>query len=435
MHRTSCCTYTRTGNAGLALAAVLAALASCKSGRDSTPPPDVRRPQIRSEAELAAERAARVAAGEIVATTSPTLTGLERGSAAARRPRVQPQLEPVPGAIEADILLVNSTVLTVPEVLYPLRGDLETLRHSRTKSGFREEARRLVRRKTQEEIGTILIYAEAVAALKDEQRKTMDAAIDKELENRVAQEFEGSEARLEAHLRAYGLTKDQLRNQLGRHLVVRQYTREKLMPQVQLRRDELLAFYRENQPRYTTTAARELLLIELPYEKFLPADRTWDRATPAERAQARLKAMRRAREAHAALAERSFAEVSAEFSLGPHAADGGSFGLLSRPLQPPHDVTSKLIFEYQEGQTSDPIETDTGWYIVRCGRIQSEAVRPFVEVQEEIRSELMEKRFSRLSVDYMVRLAEKATISPIEPFVNAAVEAADRVTTAAAGVR
>jgi hypothetical protein len=401
-------------------------LLACQSLQRSQPPPppDARRPEIKSEAQLAAEREERISKGEVVPTSSPVILTADRVASPARRP-ITP-MQPTPGAIEANILIVNNTVLTIPEVLYPLRGQFEPLHQSHTHAGFLDEARRIIRRKAQEEIGTLLIYGEATAKLSDDQKKQVDAAVDKDLDTLTAREYEGSQARLKAHLKDFGLTKEQWRENIKRDLVVRQYTREKMMPQVQVRRDELLAEYRRNITRYTTPETRELLLIELPFQKLLPEGRSWDQTSPAERATARLKAMRRGREAYEALADRPFADVAREYSLGLHADAGGSWGQIGRPLQAPYDALSKPIFEYAEGQVSAPVETDSGWYIIKCGRIESAAQRAFVDVQDEIRSDLMERRYEKLSMDYVLRLAEKATISSLDAFVTAAVQQVEK---------
>jgi hypothetical protein len=49
---------------------------------------------------------------------------------------------------------------------------------------------------------------------------------------------------------------------------------------------------------------------------------------------------------------------------------------------------------------------------------------PFAEVQEAIRSELESQRFIKLASDYIYRLAERATISDLDGFINSAVERA-----------
>lgn len=396
----------------------------CRRGESRQPPPDARRPVIKTEAELAAERAARIEAGQVVPTSAPVVPGAD--PAAVPRRRLPPPIRPTPGAIEADILMVNNAVLTVAEVLYPLREEIERIRQTQTQAGFRERVRQLARQETQREVGSLLIYAEAMASLSEEQHQVVEKAAQEEVDGRVTREFGGSSARLTSHLAEHGLTVDQFRHLLQRELVVRQYAREKLMPLVQIRRDELWAYYQRNISRYQTPETRELLLVELPFEKLLPEGRQWNTAPQAVRAGAKLTAMRRARAAHEALEERPFEEVAREYSVGPHAEQGGSWGMIGRPLQSPYDQLSRLIFEYEQGQYSEPVETESGWYIVKCGRIEPGSQRAFVDVQDEIRRELMERRFTKLSVDYVLRLAEEATISSLDLFLAAAVQRAEQ---------
>ncbi len=407
---------------GLLCAVSAASLCGCQREKRNASPPDARRPTIKTEAELAADREARIEAGEVVPTKSPVLAEAHRPD---RPRRVLPTpIRPSPGAIEADILLVNEAVVTAAEVLYPIHEQVEKLRQTRTEAGFAEAVRALARRQTQQRIGTLLVYAEAIGELEDEQLARLAAVVDNELENVTAHEFGGSAARRDAHLAEHGLTLERYRAGLERGMVVRQYTREKLMPQVQIPRTELLSFYRQNMARYSAPETRELLMIELPFEKFLPEGRAWSGASPTVRAQAKLKAMRRARAAEEALRERSFEDVAREYSRGLHAEQGGSWGMIGKPLQSPYDAVSGLIFEYSAGQASAPIETESGWYIVKCGRIQPAEERSFAEAQDEIREELMDRRFARLSTDYVLRLAENATMSSLDSFLAAVLRRA-----------
>lgn len=414
---------------------ILSGLAGCQQAERRPPPPEARRPVIKTQDELSVERDARIRSGTIKPTSAPVVLGADRVTNPALRPPAPPAppVAPTPGAIEADILMVNNTALTAAEILYLLSDELEHIRQTQTRGGFREMARQRIRDEARKEIGTVLIYAEAMVNLGEQPKKQIEAAVQKEVDNRVAREFGGSTARLKAHLTENGLTLEQYRALLQRDMVVRQYTREKLMPLIQIRRDELLGEYQRNTARYGTSETRELLLIELPFEKFLPEGTTWETAAPAARAAAKLAAMRRAREAHAALADRPFEDVAREFSTGLHGDQGGSWGMIGKPLQPPYEEISRPIFEYAEGQTSEPLETATGWYIVKCGRIQPASHRAFTDAQDEIRRELMERRFNKLSVEYVLRLAENATISSLDLFVGAAVKRAEQRTNSTGG--
>ncbi len=410
---------------GVLALAVALALGGCQHAAERrTAPPDARRPVIKTEAELAAEREERISAGQVVPTSAPVLLGAERVAAARRA--LPPPVQPTPGAIEGDILMVNKAVLTAAEVLYPLADRIEEARRTQTPGGFRERVRSLVREETRRQIGTLLIYAEAMAGLPEEQRKSIEKAVLKEIDNLVAQDYGGSSARFKAHLADSGLTLEQYRDALQRDLVVRQYMREKLTIQIQVRRDELLTYYRQNSTQYETPETRELLVIEIPFEKLLPADQRWDTADRTVRATTKLAVLRKAREAEAALDQQPFAEVARTYSAGSHAEQGGSWGLIARPLQPPYDQVSKLIFEYESGQRSAPLETETGYFIVQCGRIEPARRRSFMDVQDDIRRELTERKYARVSADYVLKLAENATVSAIDPFVAAAAQRAEQ---------
>jgi hypothetical protein len=256
--------------------------------------------------------------------------------------------------------------------------------------------------------------------------------VDKRLAEVVDQQFGGSRARLEAHVKEAGLRMEQFRGLIKRDMVVQQYMREKLMPRIQVTRAELMAYYHRHRGEYETPETRELLLMEFPYAAYLPDGVAWERASRMQQGQAKLAAMRAARAAEEALEERPFGDVARELGRGLQRYNGGSWGMIGRPLEAPYNEVSKLIFEYEEGQRSAPIETDTGYYIVQCGAVQAAENRSFVDVQDEIRNKLRSDRFARLSAEYVMRLAEDATVSSLEHatvsslelFINAAVRQA-----------
>lgn len=406
------------------LAIVVLPLSSCRSGKgesDPLPPPDARRPVLKSEAELAATRTEQVRTGEVVPTETPVVEAEKRPPPPPPRP---PRIVPSKNSIRSDILIVNESVLSVADVLYPLREWIEQTRSAQTARGFVEQLTQRLRDDVRNEIGRLLVYEEALAEVPENAREQLDAAVAREVDARVSREFGGSTARFENHLERHGLTMEQYRESFKRRMLVSSYTREMLTPQIVIRRDELLAHYRANINSYSTAETRELLLIALPFERFLPAGATWETASQSARDQAKLQALRQARAAHAALEQREFADVAREYSRGIRAADGGYWGPIGEPLRAPYDELSGMIFRFSEGQTSEPIETETGWYIVRCGAIRHATQSSFLDVQDQIRTELENERFATLAGDYIVRLAERAAISDLSAFINAAVERA-----------
>jgi hypothetical protein len=412
----------RTAWRGILLGAALAGLAGgCRHSGDPPPPPDARRPVIKSEQELAAQRDELIQAGKVTPTSAPALLAAESSS-----PRIMlpPPIAPTPGAIEAEILLVNDSVLTIPEALYTLWERLAEARKTYTREGFVEQAQRMLRARVQQEVGALLIYKEAMAKLNDPQRDKVKEALDKEVKEQISRDFGGSSARFQRHLAEHGLTLEQFRTLLEREMVARQYTREKLLPQITVRRDELLAHYRRTVEQRSSAETRALWMIEVPFEAFGPPGKPWAQVSAAERAQARAEAVRQIRQAHAALADQPFEEVSRRYSKGVQAAQGGSWGEIARPLQPPYDQVSAKVFDLAEGEYSEPFETDRGWYIVRCGQITPAKRVAFADVQEDLRRELIERKFEKLSAEYMIRLAEGATVASLDAFIKAGVRRA-----------
>ena len=387
-------------------------------------PPDARRAMLRSEADLATERAEQIEQGRVVANTTP-LVEAERRQRAARA-AMPPPIQPPAGAIRSDVLLVNDIAITVDEVLYPLRKPIEQARAAQTPRGFNEQVRRLVQQQVRGEIGRHLVYEKAVSALQKPQIKHLEEFAQHEVDQRVTSEFGGSKARLSKHLSAYGLTLDAYKLNTQRAMLVSSYTREMLLPQVHITQGELLAAYRANHDRFSKPATRELLMIELPFDKFVNPGVEFDALSNAGQAPARLAAMRAARKAHAALAEQPFADVAREFSRGAQAQHGGSWGQIGQPLQPPYDEVSARVFELESGGFTEPIETEHGWFIIGCGKIVAARNDAFSDVQAELRTELENQKFGKLAGDYIFHLAEKATIDGLNSFIAVAVERATR---------
>jgi parvulin-like peptidyl-prolyl isomerase len=240
----------------------------------------------------------------------------------------------------------------------------------------------------------------------------------------VQREFGNSHARLAAHLAEYGLTLEQYKRRLQRQFVVQQYTYENIRPQVIVRRDELLEYYQQRAEKMVTPGTRELLLIEAPFERFLPAGVAWRAAGEDARAAARLAATEEIRAAQADLATRAFEEVARTRSRGLYAAEGGSWGPIGKPLTGAYAEVSKRLFAMSEGQVSEPIETETGWYIVKCGKVVPESRPGFGESQEKLREEFLNKRFNELASEHIIKLAEKAQISGVDSFIREAVRTA-----------
>lgn len=398
----------------------------CHHGEETRPPPDARRPELRSEAELAADRQSRINNGEIVQNAAP-MTDVEKRRLELHRPKPAPQgPRPKPGDIQSDILLVNDVAIKLDELLFSIHQRLIELKTSKTSSEFRADAAKLLRQRTSQEVGAVLVYYEAIGKLNDPQQKALDDSVDRELERRVNLDHGGSTARLTQFLQQFGITYERYRELVKRDLVVASYTRERFMPQIFVRRAELLEYYKNNVDKFSTPETRELWLIEIPFASCLPAGAVWETATQPQRAAAKLQAMRQARQAREELAKRPFDEVAREYSKGPHGSQGGLFGEIGAPLKKPYEAASKLIFQYSSGQYSEPQEIETGWVIVRLGAVKPAVTPTFEQAQEDIRKTMIEERYNKLANEYVVKLAERSTITAVDSFIATGVMRAEK---------
>ena len=321
--------------------------------------------------------------------------------------------------IQADVLVVNQHFVSVNEVLYGLsqRGGISAVTS-------RDEARRRIIPRVQQEVGTLLIYDKATAKLNERQREAIDAGLTKQIDRRVAVEFENSQARFEQHLGQFGLSRKQHRTWLERQLVARDYLREFVFPQISITRSDLLAAYETRRSAAVGPETRELFLIEAPFAAFLPQGLRWDDADPAARSRAQASAEQQIRRAEAALASgRGFQDVAREFDRGAHQPDGGAWGFIGKPLRSPYDVATRRLFTLKAADRSEPIRSDGGWYIVQCGAVKGGPMKgDFESLQSTLRAELEEQRFNELSIQYLTELAASASISSIESFVETAAQ-------------
>lgn len=379
---------------------------------------------VRSEAALGDEQRA----GLRVAAAAPNGLGGDERSAAEPPPGgAAATFGSSPGAapsVQSDILLVNDTVVTIAEVLYPLREEIAELRASESGGLLRAELQRLIGRAVQQDANAILFYGDAKKRLTDQQRTYFDTQTGKELERIVQFEFGASVARFERHLAEHGLTLQQYKDRLLRQLIVRQYAREVLMPRISATRADMLDYYQRNLDKFRSEDKRALRMIEAPFAAFLPEGESWESASAASKATAKLAAAREIRAAHAELATRPFADVARERSRGAHASQGGEWGTITRPLRGIYAEVSRRAFTLGANQHSEPIETETGWYIVGCGEVSEARLTPFAEAQDQIRAAMSEERFAQVYTAYVRRLATNVSVSSVEAFVNEAVRRA-----------
>ncbi|HEV7914373.1 MAG TPA: SurA N-terminal domain-containing protein [Albitalea sp.] len=175
---------------------------------------------------------------------------------------------------------------------------------------------------------------------------------------------------------------------------------DSLKKSVTVPEDDLKKYYSENEARYSTPEERRASHILIKADKSAPAA---DRAKAKARAEALL--------AEAKKNPSAFAELAKKNSEDPGSAErGGDLDFFGRGamVKPFEDAA----FALKPGELSGIVESDFGYHIIqttgaRGGEKKSyEQVR--AEIEDEVRKQLAQKKFSEVAVDFTNVVYEQA---------------------------
>ena len=170
--------------------------------------------------------------------------------------------------------------------------------------------------------------------------------------------------------------------------------------------EELRKYYAENESRYGTPEERRASHILIKAEKDATAD---------ERAKAKAKA-------ESLLAELKkpqtvFADLARKNSDDPGSAQkGGDLDFFARGamVKPFEDAA----FSLKQGETSGIVESDFGYHIIRVTAVRGGGKRSFeqvrAEIEDEVKKQLAQKRFSELAVEFTNTVYEQSdSLKPV----------------------
>jgi peptidyl-prolyl cis-trans isomerase SurA len=213
----------------------------------------------------------------------------------------------------------------------------------------------------------------------------------------------GGPDRLESYLRAFPVTREDIRNDLRDRLLVRRlYMTCGSAParpgdpplRGKVRPSEVRAHYLAHSDRYVRPASAHIALIEIR------GPRDGKNATTRVRAVVeRLKA------------GDDFTELARAESSGPGAEKGGDLGWIEQGHLAV--AVDEFAFSAAVDGVSDPLPTRAGgWWIVRVLDRRPEATLPFEEVQGRIADEIRTERMARVRRIVLGKLVAGAVIEP-----------------------
>lgn len=203
------------------------------------------------------------------------------------------------------------------------------------------------------------------------------------------------ETRLREELRRTRSTMDQVREQLRQQRLAKKLVER--LGKVEVTETEARQFYDNNPSAWTEQASRDVRAVVV---------RTAADAKPSERD----KAKEQAQAAYEALKKGGDFEVVAK-----QFGDGAQ--------QPMHLLRNasdaaleKIAFEMKVGDIAPPIQTRWGWYVIRLIEKNDQRIRPFNEVQDEIRKSLLARKSFVEDRRILQELRKKADVIEKLPF-------------------
>ena len=205
--------------------------------------------------------------------------------------------------------------------------------------------------------------------------------LDAEMEQIIAENFQGSQEEFMSVLDLYGIDPDSFREDARLNLLVR----ELALTRMDITEEEVREYFEENQDFFGQPEEVEARHILLETEE-------------------------EADEVMGLLDEGGdFAELAAEYSTDLGSRDsGGSLGFFGRGVMVPE--FEEAAFSLAVGERSGIIATDFGFHIIEVLDRREEETREFEEISDEVREAVIDQRVPQVINQLVMELFEEAEI-------------------------
>lgn len=308
------------------------------------------------------------------------------------------------------VALVGTQVVLASELMWPINQRLATEYHGKLSPEMIEQVRAQAAESMKAHLPGLIDFKLIVNDLHEQipqegiqnvEKELAEPFEEKELPNFIEQFSVGSRAELDARLREYGSSLEQLRQNYIETQLVQTWIAQQITGIPPITRDELHREYQAHLEDYAYPAKTRWQELMVRFDRF-GGDR---------------------RAAYLAIAEMGnlviayesgrggapFEDVARNHSHGFTAAEGGVHDWTVQGSLVAERVDAAL-FSLPVGRLSEIIESDAGYHIVRVLERKPAGRTPFEEAQAEIRETLLVRRRTEKQREYLERLRNEVRI-------------------------
>ncbi len=332
----------------------------------------------------------------------------EPTSALATAPAAETQAAPAadyplpPGGrvVDAVAMTVNGEVVTLSDLLVPIRDELRDAARTASPAEFMAAASGLIGEQIQRQIDQALILAEARRRFSDAQKAYIDSLVDDRIREMVLAEG-GSRRRLEARLLAEGGSLEQTTRSLRREMLGQLYLHGQLGSDLDISCRDLWQYYQTHGDEFSSEPTVTMRILAMPFSAF-ETDHADPRQAAIDAAEAALARIRDGED---------FADVvrDAAVSTAYRSDEGGLWEAMARGSFR-ETAVEDAAFAGEPGEVSDVIVGATGAFVVKTVRVDPGETVSFEQAQEEIRELLRTRTYRRLVNGYVRDLRRRAVI-------------------------
>jgi peptidyl-prolyl cis-trans isomerase C len=204
------------------------------------------------------------------------------------------------------------------------------------------------------------------------------------------------EATFQAQMAEMGYTEDALKNEIKRSKAIQQLVMEDILAGVYVSEEEMRTYYEDNPEKFKTperVKASHILVSVLPEME------------EAQKIEARKKIESIKEKLNSG---EDFEKLASEYSDCPSKHDGGNLDYFARGqmVKPFEDAA----FALNPGETSDIVETQFGYHIIKVDDKEPAKTISFEEAKSELEEHFKNQKARDAIADYIAQLKEKATI-------------------------